>query len=127
VWKVVDNKAQMAKITIIQRNSDGVLVQGDVKIGDPVVTQGVLQLSQGMTVRLLDTGTQQAAANGGTPGQGQGDQTQGGQGGTDGTGAQTGQATGGTHGKGGGQQSSGSPGAAPGLQQTQTAAPAAGG
>jgi len=127
VWKVVDNKAQMAKITIIQRNSDGVLVQGDVKIGDPVVTQGVLQLSQGMTVRLLDTGTQQAAANGGTPGQGQGDQTQGGQGGTDGTGAQTGQATGGTHGKGGGQKSSGSPGAAPGLQQTQTAAPAAGG
>lgn len=124
VWKVVDNKAQMAKVTIIQRNSDGVLVQGDVKQGDAVVTQGVLQLSQGMAVRLLGSGPQQQAANGGAQGEGQGDQTQGGQGGTGGAAAQTGQANGGApgHHKGGG-----SPGPAPGLQQTQTAAPAAGG
>lgn len=126
VWKVVANKAQMAKVAIIQRNSDGVLVQGDVKPGDAVVTQGVLQLSQGMAVRLLDNGAQQQAANGGAQGQGQGDQTQGGQGGTGGAATQSGQAKGGAQGQAGGRKGNGSPGAAPGLQQTQTAAPAAG-
>jgi hypothetical protein len=33
-----------------------VLVDGDVKIGDAVVTQGVLQLTDGAAVRLLDAG-----------------------------------------------------------------------
>jgi RND family efflux transporter MFP subunit len=54
VWKVVDGKASKAIVDIIQRNSDGVLVKGDVKEGDAVVTQGVLQLSDGLAVRLLD-------------------------------------------------------------------------
>jgi RND family efflux transporter MFP subunit len=54
VWKVVDGKASKAMVDIIQRNSDGVLVKGDVKEGDAVVTQGVLQLSDGLAVRLLD-------------------------------------------------------------------------
>ena len=65
VWKVVDGKAVRGKVDIVQRNSDGVLVKGDVKPGDAVVTQGVLQLADNMPVRLLD----QAAAAG-TPGQG---------------------------------------------------------
>ena len=67
VWKVVDNKAVKGMVEIVQRNSDGVLVKGDLKPGDAVVTQGVLQLSDNMTVRLLD----QAAA---AAGQGQGAQ-----------------------------------------------------
>jgi len=54
VWKVVDSKAVKGMVEIVQRNSDGVLVKGDVKPGDAVVTQGVLQLSDNMTVRLLD-------------------------------------------------------------------------
>ncbi|MEO8757379.1 MAG: efflux RND transporter periplasmic adaptor subunit [Devosia sp.] len=54
VWKVVDDKVQKAMVDIIQRNSDGVLVNGDVKVGDAVVTQGVLQLTDGAAVRLLD-------------------------------------------------------------------------
>lgn len=63
VWKVVDNKATKGMVSIIQRNSDGVLVDGDVKIGDAVVTQGVLQLTDGATVRLLDA--PQGSADGG--------------------------------------------------------------
>ena len=54
VWKVIDDKVDRAMVEIVQRNSDGVLVQGEVAPGDMVVTQGVLQLSPGLTVRLLD-------------------------------------------------------------------------
>ena len=54
VWKVVDGKVQKGMVEIVQRNSDGVLVKGDVATGDQVVTQGVLQLSDGLAVRLLD-------------------------------------------------------------------------
>jgi RND family efflux transporter MFP subunit len=54
VWKVIDDKVDRAMVEIVQRNSDGVLVQGEVAPGDMVVTQGVLQLSPGLAVRLLD-------------------------------------------------------------------------
>jgi RND family efflux transporter MFP subunit len=56
VWKIVDGKVQKGMVEIVQRNSDGVLVSGDVVPGDQVVTQGVLQLSDGAAVRLLDEG-----------------------------------------------------------------------
>ncbi len=72
VWKVVDSKAVKGMVNIIQRNSDGVLVQGDVKPGDAVVTQGVLQLSDNTAVRLLDNGTTAPAANSGGQQGGQG-------------------------------------------------------
>jgi RND family efflux transporter MFP subunit len=54
VWKVTDGKVDRAMVEIVQRNSDGVLVDGEVAPGDMVVTQGVLQLSPGLAVRLLD-------------------------------------------------------------------------
>jgi RND family efflux transporter MFP subunit len=54
VWKVTDDKVDRAMVEIVQRNSDGVLVQGEVAPGDMVVTQGVLQLSPGLAVRLLE-------------------------------------------------------------------------
>lgn len=54
VWKVADGKVDRAMVEIVQRNSDGVLVQGEVAQGDMVVTQGVLQLSPGLAVRLLE-------------------------------------------------------------------------
>lgn len=54
VWKVVDGKVTRGMVEIIQRSSDGVLVKGDVKEGDQVVTQGVLQLNEGASVRLVD-------------------------------------------------------------------------
>jgi hypothetical protein len=71
VWKIVGSKVQKGMVEIVQRNSDGVLVKGDVKQGDQVVTQGVLQLSDGAAVRLLD---QPQTAEAGRQ------QTQGGQG-----------------------------------------------
>jgi RND family efflux transporter MFP subunit len=54
VWKYAEGKVERVLVQIIQRNSDGVLVQGDIAAGDQVVTQGVQQLTAGAAVRLLD-------------------------------------------------------------------------
>ena len=62
VWKIVDGKVKKGMVEIIQRNTDGVLVKGDVQPGDSVVTQGVLQLADNAAVRLLDQGQGNAAA-----------------------------------------------------------------
>ena len=62
VWKIVDGKVKKGMVEIIQRNTDGVLVKGDVQPGDSVVTQGVLQLADNAPVRLLDQGQGNAAA-----------------------------------------------------------------
>lgn len=70
VWLLTaDSKVKKDKVTIIQRNSDGVLVKGDLKPGQQVVTQGVLLLSDGITVRQL--GDAASAAPGATPANGQ--------------------------------------------------------
>jgi RND family efflux transporter MFP subunit len=63
VWKMVDGKVHKAMVDIIQRNTDGVLVKGEVAEGDQVVTQGVLQLQEGAAVRLLDAPSGQQAAD----------------------------------------------------------------
>jgi len=77
VWLLTtDSKVKKDKVAIIQRNSDGVLVQGDIKPGAQVVTQGVLQLTDNATVKQIDggapSGNQTAAA---TPAGGQPDGT----------------------------------------------------
>jgi RND family efflux transporter MFP subunit len=54
LWKYADGKVERLLVEIIQRNSDGVLVKGDLKQGDQVVTQGLQQLTAGASVRLLD-------------------------------------------------------------------------
>lgn len=54
VWTYADGKVDRLFVEIIQRNSDGVLVKGDLDEGDQVVTQGVQQLTAGAQVRLLD-------------------------------------------------------------------------
>lgn len=54
LWKYAEGKVQRVGVSIIQRNSDGVLVKGELTPGDQVVVQGVQQLSEGATVRLLD-------------------------------------------------------------------------
>lgn len=54
VWKYHDGKATRVMAEIIQRNSDGVLVRGDLKPGDAIITEGILQLSEGATVTLLE-------------------------------------------------------------------------
>jgi RND family efflux transporter MFP subunit len=54
VWRYADGKVEKVPAQIIQRNSDGVLVKADLAEGDEVVTQGIQQLSDGASVRLLD-------------------------------------------------------------------------
>lgn len=54
LWRYVEGKVERVPITIIQRNSDGVLVSADLAEGDAVVTQGIQQLTAGAEVRLLD-------------------------------------------------------------------------
>ncbi|WP_375449884.1 efflux RND transporter periplasmic adaptor subunit [uncultured Devosia sp.] len=54
VWAYVDGKAHKVMAEIVQRNSDGVLVRGDLKPGDAIISEGVLQLSEGTAVTLLD-------------------------------------------------------------------------
>lgn len=54
VWKYIDGKATRVMAEIIQRNSDGVLVRADLKPTDAIITEGILQLSEGATVNLLE-------------------------------------------------------------------------
>jgi RND family efflux transporter MFP subunit len=54
VWRYAEATVERLPVTIIQRNSDGVLVEGDLQPGEQVVIQGVQQLSPGARVRLLD-------------------------------------------------------------------------
>lgn len=63
VWKYADGKAARVPAEIVQRNSDGVLVRGDLGPGDAIITEGILQLSDGAAVTLLDgpDGSQAAA------------------------------------------------------------------
>lgn len=65
VWKYEGGTAVRVMAEIVQRNSDGVLVRADLKPGDAIITEGILQLSDGMAVNLLDgpdgTGAVEAA------------------------------------------------------------------
>ncbi|WP_052954053.1 efflux RND transporter periplasmic adaptor subunit [Devosia soli] len=54
VWTYQEGKAVRVPAEIIQRNSDGVLVRADLKPGDAIITEGILQLSEGANVTLLD-------------------------------------------------------------------------
>lgn len=64
VWKYDAGKATRVMAEIVQRNSDGVLVRGDLAPGDAIITEGILQLSEGAEVTLLDgpDGTMPVAA-----------------------------------------------------------------
>jgi len=54
LWRFVEGKVERVAVEIIQRDSDGVLVKGELAKGDQIVVQGVQQLSDGAAVRLLD-------------------------------------------------------------------------
>ena len=53
VWKYVQGEAVRVPAEIVQRNSDGVLVRADLEAGDAIITEGILQLSEGAKVTLL--------------------------------------------------------------------------
>lgn len=50
VWAVRGDKAERVNVTIRQRNSDQVLVEGDLEPGEPIVTEGVQELRPGSEV-----------------------------------------------------------------------------
>jgi RND family efflux transporter MFP subunit len=52
VWQVVDGKAARAMVRIVQRNTESVLVAGDVAAGDAVVTEGIDGLKDGAAVQV---------------------------------------------------------------------------
>lgn len=54
VWKYDGGTAKRVMAEIVQRNSDGVLVRGDLAPGDAIITEGILQLSEGANVTLLE-------------------------------------------------------------------------
>jgi RND family efflux transporter, MFP subunit len=54
VWKYQDGAATRVMAEIVQRNSDGVLVRADLEPGDAIITEGILQLSEGTPVNVLE-------------------------------------------------------------------------
>lgn len=60
VWLVEDGKARRAPVTIIQRNTDSVLVAGDFGEAGAVVTEGIHAVREGEEVRLVRAQEDQA-------------------------------------------------------------------
>lgn len=52
IWRVQEGKVQRIPVTIIQRNPESVLVDADIASGDAIVTEGLLSLRPGASVRL---------------------------------------------------------------------------
>jgi RND family efflux transporter MFP subunit len=52
VWKEKDGKAVRTAVRIVQRNSDAVLVEGDVGAGDELVIEGVQSLREGAKLKV---------------------------------------------------------------------------
>ncbi|WP_075292250.1 efflux RND transporter periplasmic adaptor subunit [Pararhizobium arenae] len=52
VWRIEDNKAQRVPVTIVQRNSDKVLVDAELAREQAVVMEGVQRLRDGGEVRI---------------------------------------------------------------------------
>lgn len=55
VWRVADNKVERVPVQIIQRNPESVLVNSELTTVDLVVTEGLLALRNGATVRIQGT------------------------------------------------------------------------
>lgn len=52
VWQIVDKKSVKARVRIIQRNPDAILVAGDIKEGDVVATEGLQRVRENGTIRI---------------------------------------------------------------------------
>ncbi len=52
VWRVTDEVAERVAVSLVQRNAENVLVSGNLALGDRVVTEGLENLREGMTVRV---------------------------------------------------------------------------
>jgi RND family efflux transporter MFP subunit len=54
VWRVTDNKSGKARVQIVQRNPDAVLVKAELAEGDQVVTEGLQRVREGGAVRVAN-------------------------------------------------------------------------
>lgn len=62
VWVIKDGKAASVPVRIIQRNTQTVLIDAPVAVGDMVVTEGVQSVREGGAVHIADEGGQEQAA-----------------------------------------------------------------
>ena len=62
IWRVADGKVQKVPVRIIQRNTDNVLVSGDLVDGDAVVTEGLDGLAEGTAVNVAGVDGKQPGA-----------------------------------------------------------------
>ena len=61
VWRFEAGKVEKATVRIVQRNTENVLVAGDVKPGDSIVTEGLDGLKQGIEVQVFGADTSATA------------------------------------------------------------------
>lgn len=54
VWRIAEDAAYRAEVTIIRRQSGLVIVQGDVVAGDVVVVEGIQRLREGARVEVVN-------------------------------------------------------------------------
>lgn len=52
VWQISDNKSVKTRVTIVQRNSDQILVEAPLKEGDLVAIEGLQRVREGGTVEI---------------------------------------------------------------------------
>ncbi len=65
VWRIVEGRAERVTLSIVRRDGARVLVDGELGVGDQVVSEGVQRVRAGSEVRILDeatTGLSPAAA-----------------------------------------------------------------
>lgn len=65
VWQIVDNKSVKTRVAIVQRNSDQILVQGELKEGDVVAVEGLQRVREGGAVDIAGAakaGSEEVAA-----------------------------------------------------------------
>lgn len=53
VWQIVDNKSVKTRVTIVQRNSDQILVEASLKEGDVVAVEGLQRVREGGAIEIV--------------------------------------------------------------------------
>ena len=67
VWSVVDGRVKQVPVRIVQRNTETVLVEGEIRGGDMVVTEGLQSVRDGDEVRIANAIVPRAAEAAGAP------------------------------------------------------------
>jgi len=63
IWAVDDGRARRVPVTIIQRNTDSVLISADLAVGTTVVTEGIHSVREGGEVNPVGTADADDGAN----------------------------------------------------------------